>query len=47
MDSGTVLIAGDFRQTLLVVPRGTRADEIKASLKISVLWYEYVSLQEI
>ncbi|GFT78905.1 ATP-dependent DNA helicase [Nephila pilipes] len=34
----TVLLAGDFRQTLPVVPRGTRADEIKACLKSSILW---------
>lgn len=34
----TVLLAGDFRQTLPVVPRGTRADEIKACLKRSSLW---------
>ncbi|XP_044597462.1 uncharacterized protein LOC123274027 [Cotesia glomerata] len=35
----TVVLAGDFRQTLPVVPRGTRrADEVKACLKSSVLW---------
>ncbi|XP_044591486.1 uncharacterized protein LOC123269716 [Cotesia glomerata] len=34
----TILLAGDFRQTLPVVPRGTRADEIKACLKSSILW---------
>ena len=34
----TVLLAGDFRQTLPVVPRGTRADEVKACLKSSYLW---------
>ncbi|XP_044578499.1 uncharacterized protein LOC123261058 [Cotesia glomerata] len=33
-----VLLAGDFRQTLPVVPRGTRADEVKASIKSSILW---------
>ncbi|XP_044577118.1 ATP-dependent DNA helicase pif1-like [Cotesia glomerata] len=33
----TVVLAGDFRQTLPVVPRGTRADEVKACLKFSVL----------
>ncbi|CAH2108543.1 unnamed protein product [Euphydryas editha] len=32
-----VLLAGDFRQTLPVVPRGTRADEIKACIKSSIL----------
>ncbi|XP_074108440.1 ATP-dependent DNA helicase pif1-like [Cotesia typhae] len=34
----TILLAGDFRQTLPVVPRGTRADEIKACLKSLILW---------
>ncbi|XP_053598611.1 uncharacterized protein LOC128668836 [Microplitis demolitor] len=34
----TVVLASDFRQTLPVVPRGTRADEVKACLKSSVLW---------
>uniref|UniRef100_A0A8D8QT90 ATP-dependent DNA helicase n=1 Tax=Cacopsylla melanoneura TaxID=428564 RepID=A0A8D8QT90_9HEMI len=34
----TVLLAGDFRQTLPVVTRGTRADEIKACIKSSILW---------
>ncbi|CAH1102748.1 unnamed protein product [Psylliodes chrysocephalus] len=34
----TVLLAGDFRQSLPVVPRGTRADEVKACLKPSILW---------
>ena len=33
-----MLLTGDFRQTLPVVPGGTRADEINASLKSSVLW---------
>ena len=37
MGGMTVLLAGDFRQTLPVVPRGTRADEVKASLKSSYL----------
>lgn len=38
MGGVTVLLAGDFRQTLPVVPRGTRADEIKACVKTSYLW---------
>lgn len=38
MGEVTLLMAGDFRQTLPVVPRGTRADEVKACLKSSVLW---------
>ncbi|XP_075707181.1 LOW QUALITY PROTEIN: uncharacterized protein LOC142741727 [Rhinoderma darwinii] len=36
---GVVLVlAGDFRQTLPIVPKGTPADELKACLKQSVLW---------
>ena len=38
MGGVTILLAGDFRQTLPVVPRGTRADEVKACLKSSFLW---------
>ncbi|XP_046145875.1 uncharacterized protein LOC114881245 [Osmia bicornis bicornis] len=38
MGGVTVLLAGDFRQTLPVVPRGTRADEVKACVKASCLW---------
>lgn len=38
----TVLFCGDFRQTLPVIPRGTRADEIRACLKSSVLCH-YIS----
>jgi len=38
MGGMTVLLAGDFRQTLPVVPRGTRADEVRACLKSSYLW---------
>ncbi|XP_074109302.1 uncharacterized protein LOC141534058 [Cotesia typhae] len=34
----TVMLAGDFRQTLPIVPRGTRADEVKACIKSSILW---------
>ena len=33
-----VLFAGDFRQTLPVIRRGTRADQYNASLKTSYLW---------
>ena len=33
-----MLLAGDFRQTLPVVPRGTRADKVKACVKASYLW---------
>jgi hypothetical protein len=38
MGGMTVLLAGDIRQTLPVVQRGTRADELKAWLKSSYLW---------
>ncbi|XP_071579388.1 uncharacterized protein [Temnothorax nylanderi] len=38
MGGVTVLLAGDFRQTLPIVPRGTRADEVKACVKKSHLW---------
>ncbi|XP_044587129.1 uncharacterized protein LOC123266761 [Cotesia glomerata] len=38
MSGITVVLAGDFRQTLPVVPQGTRADEVKACRKSSVLW---------
>lgn len=38
MGGMTVLLAGDFRQTLPVVPRGTRADEVNACIKSSFLW---------
>ncbi|XP_077283185.1 ATP-dependent DNA helicase Pif1-like [Arctopsyche grandis] len=40
-----VVLAGDFRQTLPVVPRGTMADEIKACLKSSQLWNKINILQ--
>lgn len=33
-----VLLTSDFRQTLPVVPRETRADEVKACIKSSILW---------
>ena len=33
-----VLLAGDFRQILPVIPRGTPADELSACLKSSYLW---------
>ena len=33
-----VLLAGDFRQTLPVIPRGTPADELNACVKASSLW---------
>ena len=33
-----ILLSGDFRQTLPVIPRSTPADELAACLKSSVLW---------
>ena len=33
-----MVIAGDFRQTLPVIPRSTPADELNACLKASYLW---------
>nr|XP_026489771.1 uncharacterized protein LOC113396159 [Vanessa tameamea] len=33
-----ILLSGDFRQTLPIIPRSTPADEINACLKSSVLW---------
>jgi len=33
-----ILLAGDFRQTLPVIPRSTPADELNACLKSSMLW---------
>ncbi|GFW19363.1 ATP-dependent DNA helicase [Trichonephila clavipes] len=38
MGGVVVLLAGDFRQTLSVIERGTAADEINACLKASYLW---------
>lgn len=34
----TLLMCGDFRQTLPVIPKSTRADELKACIKSSHLW---------
>ena len=38
MGGTLVLMTGDFRQTLPVVTKGTRADEMDASIKSSSLW---------
>jgi len=35
----TLVMAGDFRQTLPVIPRGTKADELAASVKTSYIWH--------
>ena len=40
-----ILLAGDFRQTLPVVPRSTPADEINACLKYSTLWRHVKTLK--
>ncbi|CAF0786243.1 unnamed protein product [Rotaria sordida] len=45
MGGVVVLIAGDFRQTLPVIPKGTMADELKACLKSSYLWRHVASLK--
>ncbi|GFV68069.1 ATP-dependent DNA helicase [Trichonephila clavipes] len=39
MGGATVVLAGDFRQTLPIVTRGTPADEINSCLKNSYLWH--------
>lgn len=44
MGGVTVLFAEDFRQTLPVVPKGTRADEVQACLKRSILWSSVKSI---
>ncbi|CAF4893437.1 unnamed protein product [Pieris macdunnoughi] len=41
----TFVFAGDFRQTLPVINRGTRADIIKACLKSSPLWTSIETLK--
>lgn len=38
MGGVTLLLAGDFRQTLPIIPKGTRANEVKACIKCSFLW---------
>jgi len=38
MGRALLLLAGDFRQTLPVIPRSTPADELNACLKASYLW---------
>lgn len=40
-----ILLAGDFRQTLPVIPRSTPADELNACLKSSVLWKHIKTLK--
>ncbi|GFY10859.1 ATP-dependent DNA helicase [Trichonephila clavipes] len=38
MGGVVVLLAGNFRQTLPVIERGTAADKLNACLKASYLW---------
>jgi len=38
MGGVTVVLSGDFRQTLPVVPKGTKTDQLLACLKSSPLW---------
>ena len=45
MDGVVLLLAGDFRQTLPVIPKGTMADELKACLKASYLWRHVHTLE--
>lgn len=40
-----ILLAGDFRQTLPVIPRSTAADELNACLKASALWRHVKTLK--
>lgn len=42
MGGMVVLLAGDFRQTLPVIQKGTPADEIKACIKSSTLWSKVI-----
>ncbi|RCN39175.1 hypothetical protein ANCCAN_14900 [Ancylostoma caninum] len=44
MGEAVVLLAGDFRQTLPVIPRSTPADELSACLKASHLWRQVQKL---
>ncbi|GFW26081.1 ATP-dependent DNA helicase [Trichonephila clavipes] len=39
MGGATVVLSGDFRQTLPIVTRGTTVDQINACLKKSYLWH--------
>lgn len=39
-----ILLSGDFRQTLPVIPRSIAADEINACLKSSNLWHQVQTL---
>ncbi|CAE1175575.1 unnamed protein product [Acanthosepion pharaonis] len=45
MGGFTLLLSGDFRQTLLVIPKGTWADAVRECLKSFKLWAHVQSLQ--
>ncbi len=40
-----MLLGGDFRQVLPVVPHGSRGDQVNASIKSSDLWSHFQSIQ--
>ena len=44
MGGVTLVMAGDFRQTLPVIRRGTRADQVSACVKSSYLWQHVTTL---
>ncbi|XP_029633867.1 uncharacterized protein LOC115209572 [Octopus sinensis] len=44
MSGATPLLSGDFRQTLPVIPKGSRAAEVRACLKSSTLWLQVKTL---
>ncbi|XP_029652815.2 uncharacterized protein LOC115225981 [Octopus sinensis] len=43
-NSTAFMLSGDFRQTLLVIPKGSRADEVRACLKSFTLWPQVKTL---
>lgn len=45
MGGALLLLSGDFRQTLPVIPRSTPADELNACLKASYLWKYVETIQ--
>lgn len=44
MGGDTVLLAGDFWQTLQVVPIGSRSNEVEACIKSTYLWPQITKL---
>ncbi|XP_014779897.1 uncharacterized protein LOC106867162 [Octopus bimaculoides] len=44
MGGVTLLLSGDFRQTLPVIHKGTRADEVRTCLQSSTLWLQVKTL---